>query len=248
MRIERLVPCPPEDLWRALIQNTELGKHGAMLRLALPGGLSRPRGRSVYESPRVLECAWGADVLRWELQPQGCMTRLVFTHAEMRRAMDGVPRKHRSARNACGRGRGRRVTAPHADRASARQRPAAARWAVSRRSSRPTAPRPPAATRSPSGGSSTHARARCAFHAEDDVFFVIEGTMSFLLGDEWTHAAGSFVLVPAGVTHDFENRGSARAGVLNISVPGGFEEDMPSIAQWFAENPPEQAERPPDEM
>ena len=46
MRIERLVPCPPEDLWRALIQNTELGKHGAMLRLALPGGLSRPRGRS----------------------------------------------------------------------------------------------------------------------------------------------------------------------------------------------------------
>ena len=79
-------------------------------------------------------------------------------------------------------------------------------------------------------------------HAEDDVFFVIEGTMSFLLGDEWMHAAaGSFVLVPAGVTHDFENRGSARAGVLNISVPGGFEEDMPSIAQWFAENPPGKA-------
>jgi mannose-6-phosphate isomerase-like protein (cupin superfamily) len=76
-------------------------------------------------------------------------------------------------------------------------------------------------------------------HPEDDVFFVIEGTMSFLIGDEWTHApASSFVLVPGGVTHDFENRGSARAGVLNISVPGGFEEDMPSIAQWFAENPP----------
>jgi hypothetical protein len=31
---------------------------------------------------RVLECAWGADVLRWELHAQGCMTRLVFTHAE----------------------------------------------------------------------------------------------------------------------------------------------------------------------
>jgi mannose-6-phosphate isomerase-like protein (cupin superfamily) len=76
-------------------------------------------------------------------------------------------------------------------------------------------------------------------HAEDDVFFVIEGTMSFLIGDEWTHvAAGSFVLVPGDVTHDFENRGSARAGVLNFSVPGGFEDDMPGIAQWFAENPP----------
>jgi hypothetical protein len=83
MRIERLVACPPEDLWRALIQNTELGKEGAMLRLALPGGLSETAGMiTVYESPRVLECAWGADVLRWELQPQGCMTRLVFTHAE----------------------------------------------------------------------------------------------------------------------------------------------------------------------
>ncbi|HEU4352003.1 MAG TPA: cupin domain-containing protein [Burkholderiales bacterium] len=76
-------------------------------------------------------------------------------------------------------------------------------------------------------------------HPEDDVFFVIEGTMSFLIGNEWTHAtAGSFVLVPGGVTHDFENRGSARAGVLNFSVPGGFEEDMPGIAQWFADNPP----------
>jgi mannose-6-phosphate isomerase-like protein (cupin superfamily) len=76
-------------------------------------------------------------------------------------------------------------------------------------------------------------------HTEDDVFFVIEGTMSFLIADEWTHAtAGSFVLVPGGATHDFENRGSARAGLLNFSVPGGFEEDMPDIAQWFAENPP----------
>ena len=79
-------------------------------------------------------------------------------------------------------------------------------------------------------------------HAEDDVFFVIEGTMSILVGDEWTHAAaGSFVLAPGGVTHDFENRGNARAGVLNFSVPGGFEEDMPGIVHWFAENPPGKA-------
>jgi mannose-6-phosphate isomerase-like protein (cupin superfamily) len=76
-------------------------------------------------------------------------------------------------------------------------------------------------------------------HAEDDVFFVIEGTMSILVADEWVHAGkGSFVLVPGGVIHDFENRGSTRAGVLNLSVPGEFEEDMPAIAQWFAENPP----------
>jgi hypothetical protein len=38
--------------------------------------------------------------------------------------------------------------------------------------------------------------------------------------------------------HDFENRSEARAGVLNFSIPGSFEEDMPSIVEWFAEHPP----------
>jgi mannose-6-phosphate isomerase-like protein (cupin superfamily) len=76
-------------------------------------------------------------------------------------------------------------------------------------------------------------------HAEDDVFYVIEGTMSFLLGDHWIDAPkGSFVLAPSGMTHDFENRSSSRAGVLNISVPGNFERDMPEIVKWFTEHPP----------
>jgi mannose-6-phosphate isomerase-like protein (cupin superfamily) len=79
-------------------------------------------------------------------------------------------------------------------------------------------------------------------HAEDDVFFVIEGTMSFLLGDRWVDAPrGAFVLAPGGTTHDFENRSDERAGVLNLSVPGGFEQEMPGIAGWFAEHPPEDA-------
>ena len=52
---------------------------------------------------------------------------------------------------------------------------------------------------------------------------------------------GSFVLVPGGTTHDFENRSSARAGVLNFSAPGPFEPDMPAIAEWFAQNPPHDA-------
>jgi mannose-6-phosphate isomerase-like protein (cupin superfamily) len=79
-------------------------------------------------------------------------------------------------------------------------------------------------------------------HAEDDVFYVIEGTMRFLMGDRWVDAArGAFVLVPGGVTHDFENRSSSRAGVLNFSIPGDFERDMPAIARWFAEHPPKDA-------
>ena len=76
-------------------------------------------------------------------------------------------------------------------------------------------------------------------HDEDDVFYVIEGVMSLRVGDEWFDCAtGSFVLVPGGVTHDFENRGSVRAGVLNFSLPGPFEPDMPGIVEWFLQNPP----------
>jgi len=76
-------------------------------------------------------------------------------------------------------------------------------------------------------------------HEEDDIFYVIEGTMSVRIGDAWTDAPrGSFVLVPGGTTHDFENRSDARAGVLNLSIPGAFEPHMPGIAQWFAKNPP----------
>lgn len=81
-------------------------------------------------------------------------------------------------------------------------------------------------------------------HPEDDVFYVLEGTMSFLVENEWTHAPqGAFVLVPGGTIHDFENRGSVRAGVLNLSIPGGFEAHMPHIADWFADNPPGDAGR-----
>ena len=74
-------------------------------------------------------------------------------------------------------------------------------------------------------------------HPEDDVFYVIEGTMSLLVGDEWIDAqTGSFVLVPGGVTHDFENRSDRRAGVLNF-FSGVFEPDMPGIADWYAKHP-----------
>ena len=36
-------------------------------------------------------------------------------------------------------------------------------------------------------------------HPEDDVFYVLEGTMSFLVGGRWVDAPkGSFVLAPGG--------------------------------------------------
>jgi mannose-6-phosphate isomerase-like protein (cupin superfamily) len=73
-------------------------------------------------------------------------------------------------------------------------------------------------------------------HPDDDVFYILAGTMNVMVGTEWTEAsAGSFVLVPGNVVHDFQNRGSERAGMLNVSAPGDFEERMPGIAQWFRE-------------
>lgn len=82
-------------------------------------------------------------------------------------------------------------------------------------------------------------------HPEDDLFYVLEGTMSVFVGDTWHHAApGSFVLVPGGVTHDFENRGDVRAGVLNFSVPGPFEPSLPAISKWFEEHPPGDTDAP----
>jgi len=80
-------------------------------------------------------------------------------------------------------------------------------------------------------------------HPEDDIFYVIEGTMSVLLGDRWINATrGSFVLAPGGVTHDFENRSSSRSGVLNFSISGDFERNMPAIVEYFAANPAQDVE------
>jgi len=79
-------------------------------------------------------------------------------------------------------------------------------------------------------------------HPDDDVFFILGGTMSVMVDQEWYEAgAGSFVLVPGDVIHDFENRTDVRAGMLNVSAPGDFELKMPGIAQWFRERPAEES-------
>ncbi|NJO20958.1 MAG: cupin domain-containing protein [Spirulinaceae cyanobacterium RM2_2_10] len=69
----------------------------------------------------------------------------------------------------------------------------------------------------------------------DELFFVTDGTMAVRVGDDWIDAArGTFLRIPAGVIHDFENRTAVPAAVLNIFLPGGFEHLMPSIVDWFA--------------
>jgi quercetin dioxygenase-like cupin family protein len=80
-------------------------------------------------------------------------------------------------------------------------------------------------------------------HPEDDLFYVLEGVISLRVGETWHECPkGAFVLVPGGVPHDFENRGTVRAGFLNFSAPGPFEPDMPGIAEWFVQRSPQDSE------
>lgn len=76
----------------------------------------------------------------------------------------------------------------------------------------------------------------------NEIFYVIEGTISFLVGEAWRNVdKGSLVFVPPGIPHDFENRSQQKAGLLNGFAPGAFEESMPRIVDWFANHPPEDA-------
>ncbi len=68
--------------------------------------------------------------------------------------------------------------------------------------------------------------------ANEELFLVTDGTMAFLLGDEWVDAPrGTFLRIPAGMTHDFENRTDAPATAFNVFLPGGFEA---GFREWAA--------------
>jgi mannose-6-phosphate isomerase-like protein (cupin superfamily) len=71
----------------------------------------------------------------------------------------------------------------------------------------------------------------------DEIFYVLEGTTSFRIGEEWIDAEkGTFLRIPAKTVHDFANRTANKTGVLNFFIPGGFERNMPAIVKWFEEN------------
>jgi mannose-6-phosphate isomerase-like protein (cupin superfamily) len=59
---------------------------------------------------------------------------------------------------------------------------------------------------------------------EDDAFYVLQGELTFVLGDEVVAAPpGTFVLVPPGVRHGFRNDGPEPVRMLNIHAPAGFD-------------------------
>lgn len=72
----------------------------------------------------------------------------------------------------------------------------------------------------PQGGPPPHIH-----HREDEAFFILDGTFSFLCGDEETvFEKGSFVYVPKGMLHTFRNIGEQQGRLLVTVTPAGLEE------------------------
>jgi len=76
--------------------------------------------------------------------------------------------------------------------------------------------------------------ARPHTHAQTyDGYYVLEGSVWFLLGDEELSApAGTFVLVPPGVVHAFSNPGHEPARILNFIQPAGLEQYLKEAAKF----------------
>jgi mannose-6-phosphate isomerase-like protein (cupin superfamily) len=72
-------------------------------------------------------------------------------------------------------------------------------------------------------------------HPEDHVFYVIAGTLSLRVNEVWSHVTkGTYVVIPGGTPHDFENQGSVPSGFISFNSPGGFDARMTGIAPALA--------------
>jgi quercetin dioxygenase-like cupin family protein len=59
---------------------------------------------------------------------------------------------------------------------------------------------------------------------EDDAFYILEGELTFILGDDQVTAGpGTFILVPPGFEHGFRNDSGEMVRMLNVHAPAGFD-------------------------
>ena len=59
-------------------------------------------------------------------------------------------------------------------------------------------------------------------HDFDELFWVLEGELTFQLGDEvFTRRAGELAFAPRGVHHTFANHSGAQARTLVVCTPAG---------------------------
>jgi quercetin dioxygenase-like cupin family protein len=83
-------------------------------------------------------------------------------------------------------------------------------------------------------------------HDFDEAFYVLEGEMTFQLGDELrTAAAGELVFAPRGSHHTLANLSGAPARYLVVCTPAGFENRFArTAAERAGEDPPAWALEP----
>lgn len=61
-------------------------------------------------------------------------------------------------------------------------------------------------------------------HAEDEAFYVLEGMVTFVCGEQWWHAEpGAFVYLPREIAHGFLVEGNEPARLLQFTFPAGLE-------------------------
>ena len=81
-------------------------------------------------------------------------------------------------------------------------------------------------------------------HAEDEMFYVLEGELSLWCDDKKTIAKpGSFVAVPKGSVHRWANESDSAARSLVFLVPAGFEAFLMKIGTPITD--PQQVSGPP---
>src|SRR5437867_6048355 len=60
---------------------------------------------------------------------------------------------------------------------------------------------------------------------DEEFYYILEGAYEMQAGDEqFTAEAGSIVMIPRDVPHEFRNAGDVPARALMIFRPGGFDE------------------------
>jgi quercetin dioxygenase-like cupin family protein len=78
--------------------------------------------------------------------------------------------------------------------------------------------------------------------AEEEAFYVLEGTLQVRLGERTLQAAaGTFALVPRGTVHTFSNTSARPAKLLVLLSPAGFERAFEELATAAP-----RADEPPD--
>jgi mannose-6-phosphate isomerase-like protein (cupin superfamily) len=87
-------------------------------------------------------------------------------------------------------------------------------------------------------------------HEFDEAFYVLDGELTFQVGDELTTAgADELAFAPSGVPHTFANRGAGQARFLIVCTPAGFEREFARrAAARTGVEPPEWAMQPIPEV